>query len=117
MSGDKRKGVASLGPELTFAGPVGAIGEIHQRMVARAGHAVNISLTTRSWLIVCCIEEYERRGVDRAEYGEKLADELAAEQTRKGLSNCNRRELYRYRQSCLVYPQIVGAVTPQFVAG
>lgn len=91
MSCDKSKGVASSGPELSFASLVGDIGEIHERMVACAGRAVNISLTLRNWLIGCYIEEYERRGVDRAEYGEKLADELAAELTRRGFSNCNRR--------------------------
>jgi hypothetical protein len=38
---------------------------------------VNSSLTLRNWLIGFHIEEYERRGVDRQQYGDKLLDRLA----------------------------------------
>jgi predicted nuclease of restriction endonuclease-like (RecB) superfamily len=40
-------------------------------------------------------------------------DDLAASLEKRGLSRCDRRELYRYRQFFLIYPQIVEAVTPQ----
>jgi len=99
--------------DLTLASLVGVIGEIHQRMVARAGRAVNVSLTLRNWLIGSCVEEYERGGVDRAEYGHGLKDELAAGLERNGLTGCKRMELCRYRQFYLVCPQILGTVSPQ----
>ena len=53
--------------------------------------------------------------MDRAAYGERLMDELAKALQNYDLSRCDRRELYRYRQLYLAYPQIVEAVTPQFV--
>jgi len=112
VSGDKSKGVASSGPDLTFDHLVGAIGEIHKRMAARAGRAVNVSLTLRNWLIGYYIEEYERGGADRAQYGQGLMDELETELEGKGLSGCKRRELYRYRHFYLTYSHIVGSVTP-----
>ncbi len=37
-------------------------------------------------------------------------DRLAEILTAQGVSRCDRRELYRYRQFYLTYPQIVGAV-------
>ena len=91
----------------------GAIHRIHDELADQASRAVNISLTLRNWLIGCYIEEYERTGKDRAEYGERLMDTLAAELTALGVPRCDRRELYRYRQFYLVYPQIVEALTPQ----
>ena len=40
-------------------------------------------------------------------------DELATALTKQGLSRCDRRELYRYRQFYILYPQIVETVSPQ----
>jgi predicted nuclease of restriction endonuclease-like (RecB) superfamily len=82
-------------------------------LTAQVTKAVNASLTLRNWLIGLHVEEYERRGVDRAEYGEKLMDRLSESLTKQGISRCDRREIYRYRQFYLTYPQIVEAVSPQ----
>jgi len=98
-----------------FSALVAAIRQVDEHMTAQTSRAVNVSLTLRNWLIGCYIEEYERSGVDRAAYGERLMDELAKALQNHGLSRCDRRELYRYRQLYLTYPQIVEAVTPQFV--
>lgn len=100
--------------ERTFAGLIQSIQAAHRELAAQAGKAVNISLTLRNWLIGHYIEEYERNGVDRAEYGEKLMDHLSSQLTRQGISRCDRRELYRYRQFYLTYPQIVRSLPPQF---
>ncbi len=98
---------------LSFDRLVTAIGEAHAELSAQASRAVNSSLTLRNWLIGLHIEEYERRGVDRQRYGEKLLDRLSESLTRMGVSRCDRRELYRYRQFYLTYPQIVESLTPQ----
>ncbi len=97
----------------SFVELTGAIQRVHEELAAQASRAVNVSLTLRNWLIGYHIEEYERIGKDRAEYGERLMDALAAELTALGVSRCDRRELYRYRQFYLTYPQIVEALTPQ----
>ena len=68
----------------------------------------------RNWLIGCHIQEYELRGEDRSEYGERLFDVLAGRLVTLKLPNCNRRQLYRYMDFYRTYPQIVGALSPQF---
>lgn len=94
---------------------VSAIGKVHAEMAAQAGRAVNMSLTLRNWVIGFYIEEYERHGVDRQQYGEKLLDRLAEKLVNGGVSRCDRRELYRYRQFYLSYPQIVESLPPQLL--
>ncbi len=91
---------------------VGTIHNIHDELTAQASRAVNISLTLRNWLIGCYIAEYELNGADRAAYGEKVLSELADRLT--DISNCNRRQLYRYLRFYRLYPQIVGTLPPQF---
>lgn len=99
---------------LTFDSLVESIGRVHEYCIAQAGKAVNISLTVRNWMIGCYIEEYERAGVDRASYGDRLMDSLSDSLVKKGLARCDRRELYRYRQFYMNYPQIVDSMTPLF---
>jgi predicted nuclease of restriction endonuclease-like (RecB) superfamily len=67
----------------------------------------------RNWLIGYRIEAYERQGVDRATYGDKLMDTLAERLVKQGWARCERRELYRFRQFYLAYPRIVESLTPQ----
>lgn len=100
---------------LTFNALVFSITRLDSEFKGQAKRAVNTSLTLRNWAIGYYIEEYEREGVDRAQYGERLIDELAVVLTNKGLSRCDRRELYRYRQFYLLYPQIVETVSPQLL--
>lgn len=101
---------------LTFAELVSSIRQAHDLFSAQASKAVNISLTLRNWSIGYYIERYERLGVDRAKYGERLMDDLSETLRKLGLSRCDRRELYRYRQFYLTYPQIVEAAAPQLTA-
>ena len=101
-------------PALNFMQLVDAIRKAHDDLSAQASRAVNASLTLRNWLIGFYVEEYERQGVDRTEYGDKLMDRLIESLTMYGVSRCERRELYRYRQLYLVYPQIVESLSPQF---
>lgn len=100
--------------EWSFDNLVGYIQQVHQGMTAKAGRAVNLSLTLRNWLIGCYIAEYELRGQDRAQYGEGLLTELAKRLTDLKVSNCNRRQLYRYIRFYRIYPEIVGTVSAQF---
>jgi predicted nuclease of restriction endonuclease-like (RecB) superfamily len=99
---------------LTFKSLVGSIQTVHEDLAAHAGRAVNISLTLRNWLIGCYIAEYELHGADRARYGEKLLHELAQQLGRLNISNCSRRQLYRYVRFYRLYPAIVGTLSPQF---
>jgi len=64
-------------------------------------------------LIGAYIAEYELRGMDRATYGDNLLIELANSLTTVRISNCNRRQLYRYLRFYRLYPSIVGTLSPQ----
>ncbi len=113
MSKTKRSTVP-MAVGLTFDRLVRSIRGIDAELAAQAGRAVNIGLTLRNWPIGRHIEEYERLGNDRAQYGEKLMNRLADELTQQGVSRCDRRELYRYRVFYLAYPKIVETLPPQF---
>lgn len=99
--------------EWNFEKLVGIIQEVHKELAAQAGRAVNISLTIRNWLVGCYIIEYELCGADRARYGDNLLTELAKRLTELKVSNCNRRQLYRYLRFYRLYPEIVGTVSAQ----
>ena len=91
---------------------VANIQQIHTELSTQVSKAVNVSLTLRNWLIGMYIHEYELNGSDRAAYFDTLLENLA--NNLKGLSNCNKRQLYRYHQFYELYPQIVEAVPAQF---
>ena len=99
--------------EWSFEKLVGFIRQVHEELAAQAGRAVNLSLTLRNWLIGCYIAEYELHGSDRASYGDSLLTELAKRLTGLKVSNCNRRQLYRYLRFYRLYPEIVGTMPPQ----
>ena len=91
-------------PKLTFERLIEAVRDVHERLRAQAGRAINVSLTLRNWLIGVYIAEYQLRGADRATYGENLLNELASRLAALKVSNCNRRELYRYLRFYRLYP-------------
>jgi len=99
--------------EWDFEKLVGTIRQVHDELGVQAGRAVNLSLTMRNWLIGAYIAEYELSGADRAGYGDSLLAELAKQLTELKVSNCNRRQLYRYLRFYRLYPEIVGTVSPQ----
>ena len=92
---------------------VSAIKTVDDALAVQASRAVNISLTLRNWLIGAYIAEYELHGADRASYGDKLFAELAERLGRLEVSNCNRRQLYRYLRFYRLYPEIVETLSPQ----
>lgn len=57
---------------MTFQSLVEIIQEANTRLRVQADRAINMSLTLRNLLIARYVTEYERRGVDRARYGERL---------------------------------------------
>jgi predicted nuclease of restriction endonuclease-like (RecB) superfamily len=96
---------------LNFESLVAEIEQTHQHFQQQAVKAVNISLTIRNYLIGFYIVEFEQKGEDRAAYGSKLLDSLAAKLSIKGLVSA---EISRCRQFYFCYPQILGALTQEF---
>ena len=99
--------------KMDFSALIDAILQVHKHLAIQAGRAVNVSLTLRNWLIGAYIAEYELRGSDRAKYGDSLLTEIAKRLTGHKISNCNRRQLYRYLRFYRLYPEIVGSLSPQ----
>jgi len=110
-----KEGVTMSDKRIDFEKLVGSIHQVHDELSAQASRAVNVSLTLRNWLIGAYIAEYELNGADRAEYGDRLFEELSSALQAKGMTRCERRELYRYSAFYTVYPQIVESVTPKLL--
>lgn len=79
----------------------------HDGLQRSAIKAVNQSLTVRNWLIGFYIVEFEQKGEDRAKYGERLLQELAASIKIRGLSKTN---LKLCRQFYTAYPHLLLAI-------
>jgi predicted nuclease of restriction endonuclease-like (RecB) superfamily len=99
---------------LDFAALVDAIRQVHQRLTAQAGRAVNVSLTLRNWLIGGYIAEFELHGANRAIYGERLLDELSSALRKVHVSSAGRRQLYGFLSFYRAYPEIVRSLPAQF---
>ncbi len=100
--------------DMDFNALVSSIRQIHKHLAAQACSAVNISLTMRNWAIGYYIREYEQSGADRAKYGETLLDKLAGRLRSEDMKRVAARELRRYRQFYMVYPQIWDSATTEF---
>lgn len=82
-----------------------ALEGINANLREQAIRAVNVSLTLRNWFFGFYIFEFEQNGHDRAEYGKGLLSKIADEMKTIQVPNSNERELRRYRQIYLTYPQ------------
>ena len=98
---------------IEFKEIVRSIVDVHQELHAQASRAVNLSLTLRNWMIGYYIDAFELQGADRADYGDQLFAKLSLELTAAKLSNCDKRQLYRYLRLFRCYPQIVGTLSPK----
>ena len=83
------------------------ISDVQEVLQGVAAHAINLSLTTRNWLVGYYIVEYEQHGEDRAQYGDNLLKTIAKRINRKGLGE---RRLYEFRLFYSIYPYLGEAV-------
>ena len=98
--------------QLDFNSLVTAIQNTHDTFAAQAVKAVNICLTIRNWLIGYYIDEYELQGADRPAYGDSLYNTLSEKLSQTSLKRMDARELRRFRQFYLCYPQIRETLSP-----
>ncbi|MCZ0861019.1 PDDEXK nuclease domain-containing protein [Methanocorpusculum sp. MG] len=105
--------------EFSFDSLIGSIRDVDSQFVSSAAKAVNVSLTMRNWCVGAYIAEFELCGADRAVYGERLFERIAAALREAGLRRCDVRELKRYVLFYKVYPQIgdllSGSVREQYL--
>jgi predicted nuclease of restriction endonuclease-like (RecB) superfamily len=97
---------------MDFQQLVTSIKQTHEHLKIQVSHSINIGLSLRNWLIGYYIAEYELNGADRAAYGERILPELAEQL--KTVSNCNKRQLYRYLRFYRFYPHITNNIPVQF---
>jgi hypothetical protein len=90
-----------------------AVAAANTRMVGRAAAVVNQALVLRNWLIGAYLVEYEQGGADRAKYGARLLERLAADLARRGIKGVDARTLRDCRMLFHVYPQIRGPLDPE----
>jgi predicted nuclease of restriction endonuclease-like (RecB) superfamily len=98
---------------LDYEALVVAIAQTHNHAQRQAVQAVNTALTLRNWLIGYHIVEYEQHGRDRAQYGERLLDNLARDVRKRLGRGFGRRNLFLFREFYLRYP-IVQSLIAQF---
>ncbi|MDD2424320.1 MAG: PDDEXK nuclease domain-containing protein [Candidatus Cloacimonetes bacterium] len=98
-----------------FKSLVNSIQQIHGELKQQAFHSVNALLTLRNWLIGYYIAEYELKGSDRADYGDKLFERLSTELHAMKIPRSTKRELQRFCQFYRVYPYIVRSANAQCI--
>lgn len=88
-----------------------------RQLLGRAAAAVNQSLVIRNWLIGAYIVEFEQHGEDRASYGARLLERLAADLGKRSMKGLDDPRILRdCRTLYRLYPQIRGSLSGEFVA-
>ena len=82
------------------------LSQTHELLQTKAQKAINQTLTIRNWLFGFYIIEFEQKGIDRANYGEKLLRVLAKELKKQQLKATSYTNLKLYRQFYMTYPAI-----------
>lgn len=80
----------------------------HNVLQKQAFNVINQALTLRNWLIGFYIVEFEQNGKDRAKYGDRLIESIAAELNH--IKGIDKRSLFRFRQFYLYYPQLADSI-------
>ena len=75
---------------------------------------INNAYTLRNWMIGHYIVDFEQRGKERAEYGEKTLKILSENLSKKGNKGFSDRNLRLFRQFYLEYPAIWQLITAKF---
>ncbi|MDR0987930.1 MAG: PDDEXK nuclease domain-containing protein [Prevotellaceae bacterium] len=99
---------------MNFESLVNHISVIQDTLQTQAAHSVNLSLTSRNWLMGCYIIEFEQHGEDRAAYGEQLLRKLELRLKTKGL---NERRFREFRHFYQTYPQLKEEVVNYVMSG
>lgn len=80
----------------------------------KAYNAINQSLTIRNWLYGFYLFEFEQKGEDRAIYGTHLLENLSKPLMNAGIKATSDRDLRKYRQFYLTYPEIWRSLSSEF---
>lgn len=102
---------------MKFEQLVEAIENTQKELLKRTATQVNTNLSVRNWLIGLYIVKYEQHGEDRANYGDKLFDELSKRLKKIRLKGLSATNLRLCRQFYKVYPKMVNISSRLFDRG
>jgi len=83
-----------------------SIQQVHSEAKSSAAGAVNRHLVLRNWLIGAYIVEFEQKGNDRADYGDRLLKNIAHDLKKTSVPGSSVQMLERMRAFYLGYPQL-----------
>lgn len=89
------------------------IHKTNQFFIRQVQRQVNVAMTLRNWIIGFHIVEYEQLGKDKAAYGKKMLETLAARLKEKGIKGLGETNLKLFRQFYITYPQIGQTLSDQ----
>lgn len=98
--------MSDLTPWASFEYLVAELSALQVRARDAAARSVDEILTMRAWLMGAWIIAYEQGGADRAEYGQRLLESLAAEFKRRGVTGLSERNLQNYRKLAIIWPRL-----------
>jgi len=87
---------------MNFTDLISSIEQLHNELSLEAVREVNTFQTIRNWLIGWYIVEFEQHGSDRAQYGQKLIEEISRRM--KHIRGFGVSNVKNFRQFYLTYP-------------
>lgn len=97
---------------MNYSGLIKSITGATHRLQEQVATVANQALVIRNWLVGAWLVEFEQNGKDRAKYGQKLLESVAADLTKKEIKGlADPRVLRDCRALYRVYRQIRGSVT------
>lgn len=97
---------------MNYSGLIKSITGATHRLQEQVATVANQALVIRNWLVGAWLVEFEQNGKDRAKYGQKLLETVAADLAKKEIKGlADPRVLRDCRVLYRVYPQIRGSVT------
>lgn len=97
---------------MNYAGLIKFITGATVRLQENVATVANQALVIRNWLVGAWLVEFEQSGKDRAMYGQKLLESVAADLAKKEIKGLSDPRVLRdCRVLYRVYPQIRGSAT------
>lgn len=101
---------------MNYAALIKAIQSATSHLQSRVATAANQALVLRNWVVGAYLVDFEQNGKERAKYGERLLETVAADLRAKNISGLNVTLLRLCRQVYTTYPQIRPTVSDELAA-
>ena len=99
---------------MNYAALITAINAATEQLQGQVASVANRALVLRNWLVGAYLVEFEQKGEDRAQYGARLLERLAADLAAKGIKGLGVRSLRDCRTFYTIYPAIRQPLVAEF---